>query len=204
MTDKSNPRRNLELGMHCPITRRDFLNGVALGVGGVLAAPHLATALDSSVFAPEKAPDYYPPALMGMRGNHDGTFTFAHKLRDGKFSDSAPSPETTGETYDLIVVGGGISGLAAAHFYRKTAGNRARILILDNHDDFGGHAKRNEFRAGGRFLLSNGGTVDREPIPVQRRRQGGAEGSRRRYEEVLQGLRSEFVLVHEVGHRRFL
>src|SRR6266849_7317443 len=204
MTDKTNRKQDRELGMSCPITRRDFLNGVALGVGGVLAVPRLMTAPDSPVYAPEKAPDYYPPALMGMRGNHDGTFTFAHKLRDGKFSDSAPSPETTGETYDLIVVGGGISGLAAAHFYRKTAGNRARILILDNHDDFGGHAKRNEFRAGGRFLLSNGGTVDREPIPVQRRRQGGAEGSRRRYEEVLQGLRSEFVLVHEVGHRRFL
>ena len=144
--------------MSCPITRRDFLNGVALGVGGVLAAPHLASALDSPAFAPEKAPEYYPPALMGMRGNHDGTFTFAHKLRDGKFAGTAPNPESTGETYDLIVVGGGISGLSAAHFYRKSAGNNTRILILDNHDDFGGHAKRNEFQAGGRLLLSNGGT----------------------------------------------
>ena len=81
-------------------------------------------ALDSPGYAPEKAPDYYPPALMGMRGNHDGTFTYAHKLRDHKFEASAPSPEPTGETYDLIVVGGGISGLAAAHFYRKTAGKR--------------------------------------------------------------------------------
>jgi spermidine dehydrogenase len=158
MTDKTSRKRDRELGMNCPITRRDFLNGVALGVGGILAAPHLATTLDSQVFAPEKAPDYYPPALMGMRGNHDGTFTFAHKLRDGKFSGTAPSPEPTGETYDLIVVGGGISGLSAAHFYRKTAGNSARILILDNHDDFGGHAKRNEFQVGGRLLQSNGGT----------------------------------------------
>jgi spermidine dehydrogenase len=158
MTDKKNGKRDRELGMSCPITRRDFLNGVALGVGGILAAPHLMASSDSNVFAPEKAPDYYPPALMGMRGNHDGTFTLAHKLRDGKFSAAAPSPEPTGETYDLVVVGGGISGLAAAHFYRKTAGDSARILILDNHDDFGGHAKRNEFRAGGRFLLSNGGT----------------------------------------------
>jgi spermidine dehydrogenase len=83
MTDKPNSKRDRELGMHCPITRRDFPNGVALRIGGVLAAPHLASALDSSLFAPEKAADYYPPALMGMRGNHDGTFTFAHKLRDG-------------------------------------------------------------------------------------------------------------------------
>ena len=71
MTDKTN--YNCELGMNCPITRRDFLNGVAIGVGGVLAAPHLASALDAPAFAPENAPDYYPPALMGMRGNHDGT-----------------------------------------------------------------------------------------------------------------------------------
>jgi spermidine dehydrogenase len=158
MTDEANSRKDQKLGMNCPITRRDFLNGVALTAGGILAAPHFLTALDSQAYAPEKAPDYYPPALMGMRGNHDGTFTFAHKLRDGKFSSSASTAESTGETHDLIVVGGGISGLAAAYFYRKTAGNAARILILDNHDDFGGHAKRNEFHAGGRFLLSNGGT----------------------------------------------
>lgn len=174
MSGKNKRKQDGELGMHCPITRRDFLNGVALGVGGVLAAPHLAAALDSPLYAPEKAPDYYPPALMGMRGNHDGTFTFAHKLRDGKFSSSAASPEPTGETYDLVVVGGGISGLAAAHFYRKTAGNGARVLVVDNHDDFGGHAKRNEFRAGGRFLLSNGGSQSME--------------SPSRYSDVAKGL----------------
>jgi len=93
-----------------------------------------------------------------MRGNHDGTFTFSHRLRDGESPDSFGDPAATGENYDLVVVGGGISGLAAAYFYRKSAGNSARILILDNHDDFGGHAKRNEFRAAGRLLLSYGGT----------------------------------------------
>jgi spermidine dehydrogenase len=56
------------------------------------------------------------------------------------------------------VVGGGISGLAAAFFYRKQAGAGARILVLDNHDDFGGHAKRNEFRHDGRLLIGYGGT----------------------------------------------
>ena len=81
-----------------------------------------------------------------MRGSHPGSFETAHSLRDGTFWESAGKPEDTGESYDLIVVGGGISGLAAAHFYRKATGNKARILILDNHDDFGGHAKRNEFR----------------------------------------------------------
>src|SRR5258708_35643188 len=93
-----------------------------------------------------------------MRGNHDGTFTFAHRLRDGESAESFGEPVNTGESYELVVVGGGISGLAAAYFYRKRAGKNARILILDNHDDFGGHAKRNEFRAGGRTLLTYGGT----------------------------------------------
>jgi spermidine dehydrogenase len=156
-------KRDKELGMARDITRRDFLNGVAIGVGGSLLTSAVGTedllaaaALDE--FAPEKAADYYPPARIGMRGNHDGTFTFAHRLRDGESPDSFGSPEDTGEHYDLVVVGGGISGLAAAYFFRKNAGRPARILILDNHDDFGGHAKRNEFRAGGRLLVSYGGT----------------------------------------------
>jgi spermidine dehydrogenase len=157
-------KKDRELGMHCPITRRDFLNGVAIRVGGslvggsLLGDPLLA-AFGADDFAPEKAADYYPPARTGMRGNHDGSFTFAHRLRDGESTDAMGTAEKTGEIYDLVVVGGGISGLAAAHFFRKKAGKDARILILDNHDDFGGHAKRNEFRVGNRTLLSNGGTL---------------------------------------------
>jgi len=115
---------------------------------------------------PEKSGSYYPPALTGMRGSHPGSFETAHSLRDGTFWDSAGKPEDTGETYDLIIVGGGISGLAAAHFYRKAAGAKARILILDNHDDFGGHAKRNEFRLNNSFRLGFGGTFSIEsPAP---------------------------------------
>jgi spermidine dehydrogenase len=159
----SEEKKDCELGMGRAITRRDFLNGVAVGAGGVLASGVIgartllaAAALDD--FAPEKAANYYPPALTGMRGNHDGTFTFAHRLRDGESWDSDGAAGKTGETYDLVIVGGGISGLAAAYFYRKSAGHEARILILDNHDDFGGHAKRNEFRAGNRMVLSYGGT----------------------------------------------
>src|SRR6516165_6556914 len=90
-------RRDRELGMHREITRRDFLNGVATGAGAALlggpleAAELLATgALDE--FAPEKAPDYYPPARMGIRGNHDGSFTFAHKMRDGASEASLGDP----------------------------------------------------------------------------------------------------------------
>jgi spermidine dehydrogenase len=101
-----------------------------------------------------------------MRGSHPGSFDTAHSLRDGIFWESAGKPEDTGETYDLIIVGGGISGLSAAHFYRKAMGGKARILILDNHDDFGGHAKRNEFRVNNAFRLGFGGTFSIEsPAP---------------------------------------
>jgi spermidine dehydrogenase len=135
------------------ITRRDFLNGVAVGVGGALAADPLRELLAAEPTQTAKD-EYYPPALTGMRGNHDGSYTNAHRVRDGETWEHA---ENIHETYDLIVVGGGISGLAAAYFYRKVAGPSSRILVLDNHDDFGGHAKRNEFRSDKRLLLSYGG-----------------------------------------------
>ena len=162
-----------DLGMNRAISRRDFLNGVALTIGGTLLPP-AALAFDEAPYAPEKSPGYYPPALTGIRGNHDGSFRYARRLRDGESwnSDSAAKPESMGETYDLVVVGAGISGLSAAYFYRQLgekklagktrAGKTLRILILDNHDDFGGHAKRNEFDVGGRTLLAHGGTMSIE------------------------------------------
>ena len=92
---------------------------------------------------------------MGLRGSHDGSWEVAH-VRDGKTWHTATvDPD---EVYDLVVVGGGISGLSAAYFFRKAAGPNARILVLDNHDDFGGHAKRNEFRHADRLLIGYGGT----------------------------------------------
>jgi spermidine dehydrogenase len=159
--NKSNDR---ELGMHRSITRRDFLNGVALTAGAALLPSPLLAMLEEA--EREKAADYYPPALTGLRGSHPGSFEVAHQLRDGSFWDSAGKPIDTGEQYDLVIVGGGISGLAAAHYFRKAAGEKARILILDNHDDFGGHAKRNEFTVGNRHLLGYGGTFSIEsPAP---------------------------------------
>ncbi|MGE5056483.1 MAG: NAD(P)-binding protein [Acidobacteriota bacterium] len=153
--------RDRELGMYRKITRRDFINGVAATAGAFMVPEQLFAARD-----PKTSSTYYPPALTGMRGSHPGSFEAAHSLRDGTFWDSAGKPEDTGENYDLIVIGGGISGLAAAHFYRKATGNKARILILDNHDDFGGHAKRNEFRLNSAFRLGYGGTFSIEsPAP---------------------------------------
>ena len=155
----SHKKEDRELGMQEKITRRDFMNGVSVAVGAsLLAANPLwseAFGIPQSPFAPEKDPTYYPPAKTGMRGSHDGSWEVAHALRDGT---EWPEPVADNESYDLIVVGAGISGLAAAYFYRKSAGNNARILLLDNHDDFGGHAKRNEFQAGNRLLLGYGGT----------------------------------------------
>src|SRR5947209_17949792 len=153
-----------DLGMRRGITRRDFLNGVALTSGLSMLPPHLLAALQHDL-DPEKSAIYYPPALTGLRGSHVGAFEVAHSVRDGDFWERAGKPTETGGTFDLIVVGGGISGLSAAHFFRKSNPN-ARILILDNHDDFGGHAKRNEFAIADRKLLGFGGTFAIEsPAP---------------------------------------
>src|ERR1022692_4214771 len=156
----SDEKRDRQLGMHRRITRRDFLNGVAVGIGalGYSSLPGLASSLQSDSKATSPSVNTYPPALTGMRGSAPGSFDVAHSLRDGTFWETAGSPIDTHETYDLVVVGGGISGLAAAYFYRKQAGASSRVLVLDNNDDFGGHARRNEFRVGERLLLSNGGT----------------------------------------------
>ena len=131
--------------MNRQITRRDFVGGVAIAISGSIAWRW------SEANAPTNA---YPPLRTGMRGSHEGSYEVAHQMRDGAGWDN---PEETGEDYDLIVVGGGLSGLASAWYFRE-ANTDARILILDNHDDFGGHAKRNEFWLGDRMILSHGGT----------------------------------------------
>src|SRR5262245_19480642 len=129
------------------ISRRDFINGVGLTIAfGLTPIDQIAAA----------AP-IYPPALMGLRGHHAGSFEVAHALvREGINFSVADLPVE--EHFDLVVVGAGISGLAAAFFYRRQARRPVRILILDNHDDFGGHAKRNEFNIGGRLILGYGGS----------------------------------------------
>jgi len=142
--------RDRELGMNRAITRRDFLNGAAMAVGAMAVGWPRGAA---------QAATKNPAALTGLRGHHPGSFEVMHSLRDGTFWQNAGAPQATGETYDLIVVGGGISGLAAAFLYRQQTGGKARVLILENHDDFGGHAKRNEFTAAnGKQLIGYGGS----------------------------------------------
>ena len=131
------------------INRRDFINGFALSLaaGGGLAP--------IEIIANDKR--RYPPALMGMRGSNPGSFEVAHALAWGGAKFDKPKIQTDHD-YDLVVVGGGISGLSAAYFFRQRYGNDAKILILDNHDDFGGHARRNEFNVNGEELICYGGS----------------------------------------------
>ena len=149
--------------MTTEITRRDFLNGVAIGAGaGLLLPGQLIAQPLRSEDGMQAVSDYYPPTLTGMRGSHKGSYDVAHALAwDGK----KPSDyHELDEHYDLVVVGAGQSGLAAAWYYRKKMGPTAKILLLDNHDDFGGHAKRNEFHQDGNMVLGLGGAQNIEPM----------------------------------------
>ena len=135
------------------LNRRDFINGMALSLAaGTTLSPIEILAQSAVGTSP-----YYPPGLTGMRDSHDGSFEIAHAVaREGR--KFARPKEQTEDTYDLIVVGGGISGLSSAKFFRDRANGPSKILLLDNHDDFGGHARRNELDVDGKTLLCYGGS----------------------------------------------
>jgi spermidine dehydrogenase len=159
------------------IDRRDFLNGMAWVAGAALIPEALGASLDpgpdssaeeyflSQGITPTD-PRYYPPALSGMRGSHPGSFEIGHALRDGTRWEDGAAVRDTDEHYDLVIVGAGISGLSAAYFFRRLHGPKSKILLLDNHDDFGGHAKRNEFQAPGRTMIACGGTLTIEELQL--------------------------------------
>ncbi len=134
------------------VTRRDFLNGTRVAIGASMLSPW-AQAFGSDVPSFELPGDYYPPKKTGLRGSHDGSWETMH----ARVAGTTWPRRKSHDNYDLVVVGAGISGLSAAHFYRE-AHPGARVLLLDNHDDFGGHAKRNEFELGGRTHIAYGGT----------------------------------------------
>jgi spermidine dehydrogenase len=147
------------LGMDRRIPRRDFLNGVAIGIAGAVARSTTAAALGTLAQPGGSATAAYPPARTGLRGNYPAAVEEFDAVRAGAFAQFPPLDVDTHENFDLVIVGGGISGLAAAHFWRRALGAKQKILILDNHDDFGGHAKRNEFIYQGRTYIGYGGTM---------------------------------------------
>jgi len=135
------------------ITRRDFLNGTLMVVGASI----LPFGRTSEAILATLDPLYYPPALTGLRGSHPGSNTHAHDRVWSNKSDWGPTAKLK-EEYDLIVVGGGLSGLSAGYFYQQKHGKDKKVLILDNHDDFGGHATRNEHAIAGNTRLTYGGS----------------------------------------------
>ncbi|MEE2776548.1 MAG: FAD-dependent oxidoreductase [Acidobacteriota bacterium] len=135
------------------ITRRDFINGTLVAAGSS-TIPREAKAQEA-LAALESSP--YPPGLTGLRGSHPGSNEHAHDLAWGRGSDWGVASDLE-EAYDLVVIGGGISGLAAAYFFQQKHGRGTKVLVLDNHDDFGGHAKRNEHKIGGRLHIGYGGS----------------------------------------------
>jgi spermidine dehydrogenase len=150
-------KRDHELGMGRPVPRHDFLNGASVAIGASLVQAGSfgggTLAETDKGFAPEKEPGYCPPGHTRMRSSHDGSWEMTHAMKDGKQWDN---PACDPDFHDLIVVGGGMSSLSAAFFYRRQAGPKAKILTLDN--DFGGHAKGNEFHTGSCLIIGHGGT----------------------------------------------
>jgi spermidine dehydrogenase len=129
------------------ISRRDFLNGVAMAIGAGLSPACTRCA--------ESRPGAGGGDAGALEGSSDSELAAAHALRDGHTYALGPLP--VAESVDLVVVGAGLSGLAAAHYYRKQ-NPAARILILENHAEFGGHARRCEMRVAGRLILGYGGS----------------------------------------------
>ena len=154
-----------KLGMDRPITRRDFMNGVAIGITGVSAtfrgldAFAGQTPAGSEVAGVDPEAANYPPLRHGLRGNIPSAIDPFVPIQEGKYVAFPVADDDVRQEYDLVIVGGGISGLSAAHFYRLGLGSKYKILILDNHDDFGGHAKRNEFHYQGKTFIGYGGTM---------------------------------------------
>lgn len=128
------------------ITRRDFLKGSLLGSGAMLL--NMPAPINATV-GPAPATNWDGFAGVGdyalANGNTESTRTAAHLIRDGKVDGLLSGAIDTGEIFDLVIVGGGFAGLAAARTFLREGNSNQSCLLLENHALPGGEAKRNEF-----------------------------------------------------------
>jgi spermidine dehydrogenase len=141
------------------ITRRDFLGSALLGAGAVLLegvspAQILGAGAEDGWTGYGGIGDY-----RHSNGNTLEVLQAGHRMRDGAYNSLLANPIDTGEIYDCVVVGGGISGIAAALFFQRLAGSGKTYLILENHPIFGGEAKQNEFEVDGKRLIAHQGSA---------------------------------------------
>src|ERR1019366_4161439 len=142
------------LGMNARMCRRDFLNSALLASGSVL----LKSVTPLQLLAQQPPPSWggYTGVgdYAGSNGNTEEVMLAAHAVRDGVFDSPSASIIDTGEVFDLVVVGGGISGLASALTFKDQAQSKQTCLVLENHPIFGGQARRNEFMVDGHLLIA--------------------------------------------------
>jgi spermidine dehydrogenase len=147
------------LGMDSAITRRDFLGSVLLASGAAL----LGSATPAELLASQKEDEFTGYGGVGeystSNGNTLGVLQAGHTIRDGIYDPLPKDMIDTGETYDCVIIGGGISGLAAALFFQRQTGSGMRCLVLENHPIFGGEAKQNEFLVDGKRLVAHQGSA---------------------------------------------
>lgn len=183
----------MSFGPH--ITRRDFLNGALLTVGGAMLGcrPPRPTPADVAAGATGiLGPDWYGYGGVGdyrlSHGNTPEVVETAHRLRDRRFPTDFTRVDST-EMYDLVIVGAGIAGLGAALEFTKHRREGQTCLMLDNHPMFGGEAKENEFDVGGVRLIGPQGS-NSFFIPEVPKDQAAAAGDARYYAEL--GIPREF------------
>ncbi len=156
MASKENDHKDNDdaLGMKAPIERRDLLNSTLLAAGSVL----LNSVVPFQLLGKEDWTGYGGVGdYAHSNGNTYEVMTAGHKIRDHVFEGAPRGVIETGEEFDCVVIGGGISGLASALFLQRV--QPASCLILDNHPIFGGEAKRNEFEVDGQRLTAHQGSA---------------------------------------------
>jgi len=160
-------KKKAESPLSADISRRDFVNGTLVGAGvallgaaapGCTARPKPEAVIDDLWTGYGGVGDYAT-----SNGNVASVRDAAHLIRDGLTRSMMDDVEDTGEEYDMVIVGGGFSGIGAAYQFHKEHGSDKKCLILENHPVFGGEAKQNEFEVDGHRLFGPQGSNDFGP-----------------------------------------